>query len=162
MWTSGKFYKDRVRSMNVNCILLLISYINRADCRFAPSQSEAELLCNDVSRWLGANLESSLKKYATIWKYGRFYTVYVFHLLWRKMSIRFSTRSCNENTLWFYLLIGNYWQQKQNITSSEITPFFTNTIWYISQCYTVPILQYPHAETVWNGFTVAVPKRFVF
>ena len=32
----------------------------RADSRFAPSQWETALLCNDVSHWLGASLESSL------------------------------------------------------------------------------------------------------
>ena len=34
--------------------------ILRADSRFAPSQWETALLCNDVSYWLGANLESTL------------------------------------------------------------------------------------------------------
>ena len=34
--------------------------INRADSRFAPSQWETALLCNDVSHWLGASLESAL------------------------------------------------------------------------------------------------------
>ena len=32
----------------------------RADSRFAPSQWETALLCNDVSHWLGANLKSAL------------------------------------------------------------------------------------------------------
>ena len=32
----------------------------RADSRFAPSQRETALLCNDVSHWLGASLESAL------------------------------------------------------------------------------------------------------
>ena len=32
--------------------------IHRADSRFAPSQWETALLCNDVSHWLGASLES--------------------------------------------------------------------------------------------------------
>ena len=32
----------------------------RADSRFAPSQWETSLLCNAVSHWLGANLESAL------------------------------------------------------------------------------------------------------
>ena len=32
----------------------------RADPRFATSQWETALLCNDVSHWLGANLESTL------------------------------------------------------------------------------------------------------
>ena len=31
----------------------------RADSRFAPSQWETALLCNDVSHWLGASLESA-------------------------------------------------------------------------------------------------------
>ena len=33
----------------------------RPDSRFVPSQWEMALLCNDISHWLGANLESSLK-----------------------------------------------------------------------------------------------------
>ena len=36
------------------------SYYFRADSRFAPSQWETALLCNDISHWLGANLESAL------------------------------------------------------------------------------------------------------
>ena len=32
----------------------------RADSRFAPSQWETALLCNDVSHWLVSNLESAL------------------------------------------------------------------------------------------------------
>ena len=32
----------------------------RADSRFAPSQWEMALLCNDVSHWLGASIESPL------------------------------------------------------------------------------------------------------
>ena len=33
----------------------------RADSRFAPIQWEMALLCNNVSHWLGANLESALE-----------------------------------------------------------------------------------------------------
>ena len=33
---------------------------HRADSRFAPSQWETALLCNDVSHWSGANIESAL------------------------------------------------------------------------------------------------------
>ena len=35
-------------------------YIHRANSKFAPSQWETALLCNDVSHWLGASLESAL------------------------------------------------------------------------------------------------------
>ena len=37
-----------------------INMICRVDSRFAPSQWEMALLCNDISYWLGANLESAL------------------------------------------------------------------------------------------------------
>ena len=33
----------------------------RVDSRFAPCQWETALLCNDVSHWLGTNLESALQ-----------------------------------------------------------------------------------------------------
>ena len=42
-WVEGQWFK--------------ISY--RADSRFAPSQWETPLLCNDVSHWLGTSLESA-------------------------------------------------------------------------------------------------------
>ena len=39
-------------------------HIHMADSRFAPSQWETALLCNDISHWLGANLKSALDIYA--------------------------------------------------------------------------------------------------
>ena len=36
--------------------------VSRADSRIAPSQWETALLCNSVSHWLGASLESALSK----------------------------------------------------------------------------------------------------
>ena len=42
---------------------LLLPYWYRADSRFAPSQWETALLCNDVSHWLGTSLESALLIY---------------------------------------------------------------------------------------------------
>ena len=36
-----------------------VSHMSGADSRFAPSQWETILLCNDVSHWLGANQEST-------------------------------------------------------------------------------------------------------
>ena len=40
-----------------------------ADSGFAPSQWETVLSCNDVSHWLGANLESALSTYLAIHKW---------------------------------------------------------------------------------------------
>ena len=37
-----------------------VNVIRRVDSRFAPSQWETALFCNDVSHWLGTNLESAL------------------------------------------------------------------------------------------------------
>ena len=46
----------------VNISLCCVSPLRcRADTRFAPSQWETALLCNDVSHWLGASLESALR-----------------------------------------------------------------------------------------------------
>ena len=41
------------------CWVHTLIYI-RVDSRFAPSQWEMPLLCNDISHWLGASLESAL------------------------------------------------------------------------------------------------------
>ena len=45
-------------------VVVLCIYIIRANSRFAPSQWEMALLCNDVSHWLGANLQSTLISHA--------------------------------------------------------------------------------------------------
>ena len=57
---------------------------HRADSRFAPSQWEMALLCNNGSHWLGANLESaqspskSLCHRSSFWR--RFVTYAIFWL----------------------------------------------------------------------------------
>ena len=38
--------------------ILWMMHWNRADSRFVPNQWKTALLCNDVSHWLGSNLES--------------------------------------------------------------------------------------------------------
>ena len=43
-------------------------YIYRADSGFVPSQWETLLLCNDVSHWLGASLESALYIFACCYR----------------------------------------------------------------------------------------------
>ena len=40
-------------------LVLKNEYDYKADSRFVPSQWETALLCNDVSHWLGASLESA-------------------------------------------------------------------------------------------------------
>ena len=47
----------------------------RADSRFAPSQWETALLCNHVSHWLGASVESALWPITTTCYAGWQYTV---------------------------------------------------------------------------------------
>ena len=44
----------------LDCYTVRDWLVYRADSRFAPSQWETALLCNDVSHWLGAYIESAL------------------------------------------------------------------------------------------------------
>ena len=46
--------------LRLSCINPSIWCISKADSRFAPSQWETALLCNNISHWLGASLESAL------------------------------------------------------------------------------------------------------
>ena len=62
---------DIIDSRNPSCRCYL-----RADSRFAPSQWETALLCNDVSHWLVASPESTLlfywKNNTSVWHYAGF------------------------------------------------------------------------------------------
>ena len=55
-WPMDSGHKDREIQKACPCYDIIF----RADSRFAPSQWETALLCNDVSHWLGAKLESAL------------------------------------------------------------------------------------------------------
>ena len=57
---AGDLRRHRTRYDVIVMVLQAILTYHRADSRFAPSQWETALLCNDVSHWLGANLESVL------------------------------------------------------------------------------------------------------
>ena len=59
-WTRrpvGENLRGHMRKIYTQCLMCK----HRADSRFAPSQWETALLCNDVSHWQGANMESALK-----------------------------------------------------------------------------------------------------
>ena len=62
-----------------------------ANSRFAPSQWETALLCNDVSHWLGASLESALKLYRSTW------------CLWDNTSLTHCGLEIYEPVFFFYL-----------------------------------------------------------
>ena len=61
------FILKQIESLSM-CQWWVIEWYNRADSRFALSQWETVLLCNDVSHLLGANLESALIQW---WVIGR-------------------------------------------------------------------------------------------
>ena len=77
----GKYSQDLTKHNICSILSLLYSWTiywqhYRADSRFAPSQWEMALLCNNVSYWLGANLESALHYIFTYhltykWHYGQ-------------------------------------------------------------------------------------------
>ena len=56
------YWRSDTAIMSYRCLGLGIrlTIITRADSRFVPSQWETALLCNDVSHWLDASLESAL------------------------------------------------------------------------------------------------------
>ena len=67
-WLGAKWKPGHQQSpwwLNCECSVTWIKYGTcmshyRADSRLVPSQWETALLCNDVSHWLGAKLESAL------------------------------------------------------------------------------------------------------
>ena len=59
---NGPHLDGRIQLMNViNPCAHHSAQVTMKDSRLAPSQWETALLCNDVSHWLGANLESALR-----------------------------------------------------------------------------------------------------
>ena len=63
-WNNGASHRQSVMKDYAQVAYCLqyyaIHHIPRADSRFAPSQWERVLLCNDVSHWLPASPESAL------------------------------------------------------------------------------------------------------
>ena len=55
-------------TLGFSVVLCCTLTYHRADSRFAPSQWETALLCNDVFHWLGASLESALFKHWFRWQ----------------------------------------------------------------------------------------------
>ena len=61
-WSSrfGMFCCLHGKGSGLLCCMFCPHHTSGADIRFAPSQWETALLCNDVSHWLDASLESAL------------------------------------------------------------------------------------------------------
>ena len=62
-WEALYCYLVCILKLRHSCSFQVDSYVDwqyRAESRFSLSQWETALLCNDVSHWLGANLESGL------------------------------------------------------------------------------------------------------
>ena len=62
-------------------------YNYKADSRFAPSQWETTLLCNGVSHWLGANLESALNCHCSLSLLQGHMLSFVFICLWISLCV---------------------------------------------------------------------------
>ena len=58
---SHNFRPEKMEKSLIRCqVSLKYSVVPRDQSRYAPSQSETSLQCNDVSHWLGAHLDWSL------------------------------------------------------------------------------------------------------
>ena len=75
-YSTSSFYMYLFQGRTINSVRVggcgrdnSASYLwqNRADSRFAPNHWETSLQSNAVSHWLGANLESALRKLSAIW-----------------------------------------------------------------------------------------------
>ena len=64
---SKKSWHDSIFIGSARRSMLKENIVVRADSRFAPSQWETALLCNNVSHWLGASLESALEVVVWFW-----------------------------------------------------------------------------------------------
>ena len=58
-------------SVHITGLRRTFAWQHRADSRFASSQWETALLCNDVSHWLDADLKSALQHVQTTIAFGR-------------------------------------------------------------------------------------------
>ena len=85
-------------------ISIAITYRTRAHPRFAPSQWEMVLLCNDVSHWLGASLESALRmnSYAPADIYMSFSKLHHSWFRWQPVSHSVPSHHLNR---WDFVLI---------------------------------------------------------
>ena len=79
---SSSTSEDLIQPISHNTVLCLynlesaLTVLTRADSRLAPSQWETVLLCNAVSHWLGANLESALLTCDNCQDWGRLMSIH--------------------------------------------------------------------------------------
>ena len=116
----------------------------RADSRFAPSQWETPLLCNDVSNWLGASLESVLKMYIRLlfWTSCRnvrsieHLYIYIWYYEILYMYIVYKYKLIEHLCIWYaqyeYWMENNFeiWSQVQEIVTKIYISFVT--YWQLS------------------------------
>ena len=83
LWRGSTLDRIGIHTNKYNCMRQGMVFVragtlnsSRADSRFAPSQWETVLLCNDVSHWLGTSLKSALLK----WLGTQFWLLYYKHI----------------------------------------------------------------------------------
>ena len=106
-------------------------YMFRADASFVPSQWETVLLCNDVSHWLGANLESILyAMHKRLLPFQVIYTGRVFlTMLYMDMTSlttvwpgSVSKNACRNVRDWYTCVAQSIWEQKRVLAISAPRP----------------------------------------
>ena len=98
----------------------------RADSRLVPSQWETTLLCNDVSHWLGANLDSALCSVCTK------LIILVLFYVYKRVSILFNFVLCVGKTGHLFLLY-----VYERLTISEI--WLKVMLMQLTRCLTMGI-----------------------
>ena len=118
----------------------------RADSRFAPSQWETTLFCNDVSHWLGASRESAL---LTGWRVQRATKVKNVFISWRHNNLRHP--NFNIIVLACYIIRSHWWESACNgvtqwLGAKLVTSHYLNYKW---PCHS----KYNHDDVIkWKHF----------
>ena len=108
--------------INIVCLLwgflwtqLFREMAHRADSRFAPSQWEMALLCNDISHWLGESLESSLAHVLPL----------IFPQIWKKcMQMQSLPKLIYDKVIWCIMLFTSFFRLRKQLHSSHLWMMF--------------------------------------
>ena len=114
IWINTWMFKINKQNSSVNGAANMCSlYYNicRADSRFAPSQWEMALLCNDVSHWLGTSLESALHMHTVLLCF------ILLFLHWHILNPLFHIKTILAGMSIPILQIRWFWDQDQTIIS---------------------------------------------
>ena len=133
------------RYMFVNCFI--IGPGKRADSRFVPSRWETALHCNDVSHWLGTNLESVLRYWvvASLLSIGLQEQKSIKNLHQIDLKMTSTTRP------WYINIWGHIWAMLTHWALGDLNeilekPFSSQSLWLMAEI----LVKLPSGDCHWT------------